>query len=225
MVFVILSLTLIAGETPWSDPERGSRDTPWGPQISEERRDSRESFFKSLSLGGPSETRDYHQQASQELSSLPWDSYESDSEGPIAGIQGAGLLWPVAGGKISSGYGPRGGSVHEGVDIKGAQGASIRAAAHGRVVFSGNMNGYGRTLVLYHGDGVATIYAHNEVNLRDRGEVVRQGQMIARLGQSGRATAPHLHFEVRKHGRPLNPMSFSFSRVPAVASRDKNPNR
>lgn len=221
VVIVVLSgLALLVSETPWSDPNRGSRETPWGSRISESRQEGRESFFKSLSLGAATESRDYHREASEELSSLPWAGYEADAIDLQTEINGAGLLWPVAQGKITSGFGPRGASVHEGVDIRGAQGVSIRAAASGRVVFSGTIGGYGRTIVIYHGDGVSTIYAHNEVNLRDVGERIRQGQIIARLGQSGRATAPHLHFEVRKHGRPLNPMSFSFTRVPSVATRN-----
>lgn len=116
------------------------------------------------------------------------------------------LRWPVDEGFVSSVFGPRGGTNHDGIDISGQPGAPVRAAYDGEVVFAGPLRGYGLTVVLEHDDGLATVYAHNERNLVRAGERVRRGQIIARLGQSGRVTGPNLHFEVRHENVALDPL-------------------
>ena len=81
----------------------------------------------------------------------------------------------------------------------------MRAAADGRVKFSGQRRGYGQMIVIDHGGGIETAYAHNERNLVSVGQRVAQGETIARVGRSGRATGYHLHFEFRRHGQALDP--------------------
>lgn len=108
-----------------------------------------------------------------------------------------GLLWPVQGGKVSSSFGRRWLSFHEGIDLPGAIGTSILAAHDGVVAYSGDtIRGYGNMIVLK-ADGLVTVYAHNQRNLVRVGERVRRGTRIALLGNTGKSTGPHLHFETR----------------------------
>ena len=95
--------------------------------------------------------------------------------------------------------------MHTGVDIGAGHGSAIRAAGAGEVIFAGYRNGYGNTVLVDHGGGTVTLYAHcSSINVAV-GQVVRQGQTIARVGSTGLATGPHLHFEVRRNGTPVNP--------------------
>lgn len=120
---------------------------------------------------------------------------------------GLALAWPLLG-RISSGYGWRGGRMHYGLDIAAPSGSSITAAADGRVVSAGWNGGYGRLVVLEHARNVRTLYAHCSSLLVKAGQEVARGQAIARVGASGNATGPHLHFEVHVGGRPQNPLRF-----------------
>ena len=119
--------------------------------------------------------------------------------------------WPLSGG-ISSGYGWRRHpftkrrDFHTGIDIKGPTGRVIRAAKAGKVVYAGWMGGYGRVVVLDHGRGYTTLYAHCRSLNVSKGQRVSTGQPIGRVGSSGRATGPHLHFEVRLNNKPINPL-------------------
>jgi murein DD-endopeptidase MepM/ murein hydrolase activator NlpD len=107
------------------------------------------------------------------------------------------LSWPIKNAKISSPFGPRSSSFHEGVDFSAPEGTPIFAAHSGKVVFSGRgLRGFGRVIVL-EGDGLATVYAHASSTLVDAGDYVDTGDTIARVGESGDATGPHLHFEIR----------------------------
>lgn len=115
------------------------------------------------------------------------------------------LRWPLYG-TIHSGFGRRGRRHHDGVDIEARRGDPIHVAADGWVVFSGSRGAYGRTVVVDHGDGLSTLYAHADVLKVKRGEPVRAGQTIARVGRSGNARGAHLHFEVRIDGQPVNPL-------------------
>ena len=118
---------------------------------------------------------------------------------------------PVAGG-ITSGFGMRfhpilrRSRLHSGVDFGVGHGNPIYAVADGVVVFSGRMRGYGNVVVIDHGGGVSTLYAHCSALLVGDGASVKQGQNIARVGSTGMSTGPHLHFEVRKNGAPVNPL-------------------
>src|SRR5262249_24916110 len=114
--------------------------------------------------------------------------------------QQKGLRWPVRGTVISR-YGPRGRfHLHRGVDIKAPKGTRIHAAAAGTVAFSGRQSGYGRVIEIDHPNGLRTIYAHNSGNFVRTGQRVKAGMVIAAVGQTGNATANHLHFEVRRRG-------------------------
>ena len=122
--------------------------------------------------------------------------------------------WPVLKGYISSRYGQRidpfsgRNSSHHGVDFVGQRGSDVVSVANGVVVWAGNRSGYGRTIEIDHGNGYQTRYAHNESLVVEPGEQVTAGQVIAKLGSSGRASAPHVHFEVLQDGRSVNPAKF-----------------
>jgi murein DD-endopeptidase MepM/ murein hydrolase activator NlpD len=111
-------------------------------------------------------------------------------------------------GRISSPYGMRGRRLHDGVDIPAPIGTPILAARSGTVVFSGTIRGFGNTVTLDHGDGMTTRYSHNSANLVKKGDAVRQGQPIAKVGRTGRATCPHLHFSVLINGKTVNPSKY-----------------
>ena len=123
-------------------------------------------------------------------------------------IDGSEWLWPVPGGKVISGYGaPRRTHRHGGVDIGAAHGQPVRASRAGTVVYSGGgLRGYGKTVILDHGDGVRSLYAHNSDLLVRMGDRVERGASIARIGRTGNATADHCHFEIRVHDRRIDPM-------------------
>jgi murein DD-endopeptidase MepM/ murein hydrolase activator NlpD len=98
---------------------------------------------------------------------------------------------------------------HDGIDISASQGSLIRAAEAGRVVHSGNkLSGYGNLIIIKHAGAFATVYAHNARNLARVGQFIEKGEVIAEVGRTGRASAPHLHFEVRRDGKPRNPVDY-----------------
>ena len=110
---------------------------------------------------------------------------------------------------IGSPFGARWGKPHEGIDLPAPVGTPVFAAADGRVVYAGSaIRGYGNLIVLKHGGDLLTAYAHNSVLLVSQGQTVRAGDRIALVGQSGHATGPHLHFEVRSGQIPRDPMSY-----------------
>ncbi len=118
------------------------------------------------------------------------------------------LIWPVRG-TLTSQFGRRRGRKHEGIDIGAPRGTPIIAAKGGRVKFSGwGPTGYGRMIIIKHPGHLTTVYAHNAKNLVKKGAYVKKGQRIAYVGKSGRATGPHLHFEVRNDSHPKNPLLF-----------------
>lgn len=119
-------------------------------------------------------------------------------------------VWPAYG-RIVSGFGYRTRpwrGFHTGVDISAWYGSPIRVAAAGVVTHSGWYGGYGNTVKIDHGYGLVTLYGHNSKLAVSIGSKVRKGQIIAYAGASGLATGPHLHYEVRKYGRPINPWSY-----------------
>ena len=121
---------------------------------------------------------------------------------------------PILSGWLSSRYGTRidpfsgKKAWHEGVDFAGKVGSDIVAVASGVVSWSGERYGYGKMVEVAHGDGVITRYAHNQENLVKVGDMVRRGDVVALMGNSGRSTGPHVHFEVHKNGRPVDPASY-----------------
>ncbi len=130
-----------------------------------------------------------------------------DATAPEGGGSLRSLTWPVYG-TISSPFGPRHGVMHEGLDIAADRGTPIRAAAAGRVKDTGWMGNYGNTVILDHGNGMSTLYAHCEKLLVSKGQYVSSGQHIALLGNTGRSTGPHVHFEVIVNGRRYDPLRY-----------------
>jgi len=121
--------------------------------------------------------------------------------------------WPVDGGYLSCGINGYWG--HTGMDIAANAGTAVRAAASGTVVLvKSSATGYGRHIMIDHGGGVQTLYAHNSKLLVSAGQWVEQGELIAQVGRTGRATGNHLHFEVRNNGRYLDPAKFIGTRYP-----------
>lgn len=122
--------------------------------------------------------------------------------------------WPVSSGWISSGFGERTDpftgkrAQHEGLDFAGIKGSEILGVASGVVTWSGRKQGYGRLLEIDHGNGYVTRYAHNDELLVKAGEGISAGQVIAKMGATGRASSPHVHFEVLYQGKPVNPYQF-----------------
>jgi peptidoglycan DL-endopeptidase CwlO len=127
-------------------------------------------------------------------------------------VSSSGLIWPVNG-PITSPYGPRclpngDCSFHPGIDIGVPSGTPIKAAAAGTVIYSGWMDGYGNLVVIDHGSGLATAYAHQSSIVAGNGASVSQGQVIGYSGCTGYCFGPHLHFEVRVNGEPVNPLNY-----------------
>ncbi len=117
-------------------------------------------------------------------------------------------------GYISSGFGGRVHPIsgkykgHQGVDIPGKTGTKIKAVAGGVVVKSERASGYGNMVEIKHADGLTTLYGHNKKNIVKKGDIIEKGDTIALLGSTGRSTGPHVHFEVRKNDKPVNPMRY-----------------
>lgn len=119
----------------------------------------------------------------------------------------AGFIWPVNG-VVVSGFGMRWGRMHEGIDISASSGTPIWAAASGTVIWSGWRGGYGNAVVVDHGNGLATLYAHASALLVGVGQSVSQGQTVALVGSTGNSSGPHLHFEVRVNGVAVDPLLY-----------------
>lgn len=122
-----------------------------------------------------------------------------------------GIVYPVTLSKITSNFGTRFHPVkhtikhHNGVDLSAKAGSAIRSVAPGVVIFAGAVGGYGKLIVVQHDSSVTTHYGHCQKILAKVGERVLSGQVIALVGSTGISTGPHLHFELRVKGKPLNP--------------------
>ncbi len=123
-------------------------------------------------------------------------------------LAGKRLVMPLRG-TISSGYGPRNGRMHEGIDILAPEGTPVRAAGYGVVLYAGDgMRGYGNAVILDHGDGITTLYAHLKDFHVESGDVVAAGSVIGEVGDTGNATTMHLHFELRSDGEGVDPEKY-----------------
>lgn len=134
---------------------------------------------------------------------------------PQPNYSGGSMRWPLAvKGKITSGYGSRRdpingvSSFHQGLDIAAPKGTSVYAAADGTVIFSGYRNSYGNVVMINHGGGIVTVYAHNSSLVAKKGQTVKAGTVISKVGSTGYSTGNHLHFEVRKNGSTVNPRGY-----------------
>lgn len=127
---------------------------------------------------------------------------------PVATPTPPAWSFPLPGANVTSYFGPRWKKQHKGIDLQTFKGDSIRATFDGEVVFSGVGRGFGNLVRIKHENGLETYYAHNTRNLVKKGDFVKAGQVIALLGQTGRATGPHLHFETHFKGKARNPANF-----------------
>jgi murein DD-endopeptidase MepM/ murein hydrolase activator NlpD len=158
-----------------------------------------------------------------ELNRQEDDLYKKSEElsGQIKGLQKSGskytgsMTWPTPGhGGVSSYYGMRLHPIlkvykmHTGIDINAPAGASIIAANKGTVILAGWQSGYGYTIIIDHGGGISTLYAHCSRILVGVGDNVNEGSLIGKVGSTGLATGPHLHFEVRRNGATTNPLDY-----------------
>jgi murein DD-endopeptidase MepM/ murein hydrolase activator NlpD len=124
------------------------------------------------------------------------------------------LLRPMASGRLSSGFGTRTDpftrrpAAHQGTDFRAPTGTEVKATGNGRVVLARANGGYGKMVEIDHGNGVRTRYAHLSRVLVSTGQRVSAGQLVGQVGSTGRSTGPHLHYEVRVNGRPIDPMRY-----------------
>lgn len=132
------------------------------------------------------------------------DASATDSGGRISG---SGMRWPASG-PVTSEYGYRWGRLHAGLDIGAGSGAPIRAAKSGTVIFSGQQGGYGNVIIIEHGGGLTTLYAHQSRLAASDGQEVNTGDLIGYVGSTGHSTGPHLHFETRVNGNAQNPRRY-----------------
>jgi murein DD-endopeptidase MepM/ murein hydrolase activator NlpD len=124
-----------------------------------------------------------------------------------SGVSPSGFIWPVQG-VLTSGYGPRWGRMHTGIDIAAPSGTPIHAAKAGEVIFTGWLGGYGNAVILDHGDGIATLYGHQSRIGCTEGQILNQGDVLGFVGTTGHSTGNHLHFEVRVDTKPRNPRPY-----------------
>ena len=135
----------------------------------------------------------------------------SDASATAASLKG--FINPAKG-RVTSGFGLRMHPIfketrsHNGVDFDGRTGDPVWAAKEGRVLLSGTMSGYGNVVIVDHGNGVSSLYAHLSKSLVSTGIAVKKGEVIALIASTGLSTGPHLHFEVRVGGVPKDPMLF-----------------
>jgi lipoprotein NlpD len=119
------------------------------------------------------------------------------------------FAWPVVAGTVSSPFGIRHGVMHDGIDIAAPAGTPVRCADAGRVIYAGQLHGYGEVVIVQHPDGYATVYGHNQRNVVGVGDLVLRGQQIAEIGTTGRTSGgANLHFEVRRNNHPQNPIAY-----------------
>lgn len=183
-------------------------------RLTEER--DRLAAGQSLAESALADTRESREDYLQEVEAL-----EAQSAALAARIKGAqtdagstgtaqassGFIWPCDG-VVTSGFGMRWGRMHEGIDIGCAYGTPVRAAAAGTVIYAGWFGGYGNLVVLDHGNGLSTAYAHASSILVSADQSVAQGQTVSLVGSTGHSTGPHLHFEVRVNGQAVDPLGY-----------------
>ena len=118
------------------------------------------------------------------------------------------FAWPLDRGEISSGFGIRNGTMHDGVDIAAPIGTAVHAAESGTVIYAGRLRGYGNVIIVRHDDHYVTVYGHDSANLVREGDSVSRGQVIGSIGDSGRTNGANLHFEVRRDNTARNPLAY-----------------
>ncbi len=136
------------------------------------------------------------------------EAARSEGTAAMPSLASNAFAWPLRG-RIVSGFGRKpGGLQNDGINIAAARGTAVRATADGTVVYAGNeLRGFGNLLLLRHEEGWMSAYAHLDAILVEKGDRIRRGQTVARVGQTGNVAAPQLHFELRRHGRIVDPMT------------------
>jgi len=147
------------------------------------------------------------EQVSAALGAQIQAAQSASSYSPPASRSDSGFIWPVSG-PVTSPFGMRWGRMHTGIDIGVPYGTPIRAAASGQVIYAGWMDGYGNLVFIDHGRGISTGYAHQSSIAVSNGQAVTQGQVIGYVGCTGHCFGPHLHFEVRVNGTPVDPLAY-----------------
>jgi LysM repeat protein len=137
----------------------------------------------------------------------PVETARAPSSSSDTAIADTSLISPVSG-TINSRFGPRGASFHDGIDIAAPEGTPIRAIEAGEVVYSDELRGYGNIVIVRHAGGLVSVYAHNQANLVREGQQVARGEVIAKVGSTGRVTGPHLHFEIRRNNTAQDPLFY-----------------
>ncbi|MGZ6163005.1 MAG: peptidoglycan DD-metalloendopeptidase family protein [Myxococcaceae bacterium] len=163
----------------------------------------------SAERGAPAARRDPHGPGrieSSVLGAIP--SSTQGSRPPAVGRRSsAQLQWPLRG-VLYARFGRKGKSPHDGIDLAAPAGTPVRTAGEGAVLFAGPQQGYGLLVIIEHPHGLVTVYAHNRDLRVKTGQTVRDAQVIATVGESGKTSGPHLHFEVRQDGAPVDPLEF-----------------
>lgn len=209
MYNVLVKILILVGLTACSHMKSGQH-VYWSPgdDLNEIARENHLSI-KDLKLFNPQATPGQWLFVPNKVGFLPFlnntlivEDYSDLGKGDFA--------WPVPSHrKISSNFGRRWGRRHEGIDIPAPKGTPIVASAAGRVKYSGNkVRGYGNMVVIEHPGKVFSIYAHNSQNIVKTGAQVKRGQMIARVGSTGRSTGNHLHFEIRFRNQARDPARY-----------------
>jgi murein DD-endopeptidase MepM/ murein hydrolase activator NlpD len=147
------------------------------------------------------------EQVSAALGAQIQAAQSASSYNPPASRSASGFIWPVSG-PVTSPFGMRWGRMHTGIDIGVPYGTPIHAAASGQVIYAGWMDGYGNLVFIDHGRGISTGYAHQSSIAVSNGQTVTQGQVIGYVGCTGHCFGPHLHFEVRVNGTPVDPLGY-----------------
>ena len=178
-------------------------------QLATARREKRETLAGVVET--KAEAEEHKEELEAESAALTAKLQAVQSGGSVVTGTGApssaGFVWPVHG-VVTSGFGWRWGRMHEGVDIAVGSGTPVVSAAGGTVVVAGWMGGYGNLVVVDHGNGLATAYGHQSSIAAGNGSSVGQGQTIGYVGCTGHCFGPHLHFEVRINGSPVDPMRY-----------------
>lgn len=143
----------------------------------------------------------------RQLPASSGDTAASDGGSGDGRVSGSGVAWPTNG-TVTSPFGYRWGRLHAGMDIANGQGTPIRAAKAGTVILAGWNGGYGNSVVIDHGGGFTTLYAHQSRLRVSEGQAVKQGQQVGDMGSTGNSTGSHLHFETRVNGDPRDPARY-----------------
>jgi murein DD-endopeptidase MepM/ murein hydrolase activator NlpD len=136
------------------------------------------------------------------------EQVETERERPKTVYKKMDFIWPVEG-RLSDGFEDNERERHQGIDIKASLGTPVKASGAGIVIYSGNtIKGYGNMVILRHSEEYVTVYAHNQLNLVEERDRIEKGHVIGKVGQTGRASGPHLHFEIRRNNKPVDPLLY-----------------